>query len=269
MTGNWFYHGGGLTSSPYVTSDSSGNLHVLVEGGDSGLWDNVIDSGGVSTWYGLGGVLNTVIMPTAVIEPGYSNYLAVMVRGSDSGLWMCDLNTQTMTRSWRGFGGGLDSDAYVISDTNGKIHTFVQGTDNAAWENAWSSSPWNPWGAQWFGHGGCILFYYPVAFANGLTNMAVMGCDHGLWKKVYTTFAPSAAGDSAEDASSKGVGYEVSEPASSIVLERGVSTGSELAGFAGIAADLVPLDAESMDIRPEYPGDVKEGAEESGIIIGF
>ncbi len=193
MTGDWIPLGGSIASAPYAVSDGQGNIHTFAIDGNA-LWDNVFDMQTWSFgWYGLGGYITSV--PSAVIEPGRPDSLAVMVRGGDNTLWMCDLNTSTMTGDWVSLGGVLGSDPYVIYDTQGNIHTFVQGGDSSLWENIFSSSPWNPSGGQWHGHGNCILFN-PVAFANGYTHVAVLGCDSALWKNVFETLAPT--GTSAE-----------------------------------------------------------------------
>lgn len=82
-------------------------------------------------------------------------------------LWMADIcamsNLETCT--WRGFGGCPTSETFASTDTFGRVHAFVQGSDGAMWENVFSSNPWNPSGARWIGHRGSIS-WSPQAFLN-------------------------------------------------------------------------------------------------------
>ncbi len=261
MSLTWVPLAGHITSKPYVIEDASGNIHTLVRGGDYALWDHVIDSPGSFTWYGLGGHIES--SASAVIEPGWSDYLAIMSRGGDDALWLKDLYTPGMTGTWRSFGGYITSAPHVISDSQGNIHTFVQGGDSSLWENVFSSSPWNPSGAQWHGHGGCILFN-PVALANGYTHVAVLGCDSALWKNVFATILPSAA--MAEESEGRIRGHENAETKDfqNIALWK---DGSEVVHAVETPVEIVPMDVESATKKmSEQNAKLVEGAVELGLV---
>lgn len=195
MSGYWINLGGIIRGVPYVMEDANEKIHTFSRGGDNALWDHVIDSQGSFNWYYLGGGLSTgQVMPTAVNQPGWPGYVAVMVRAPDNALWMCDL-WPDMSPHWFRLGGVIGSGGYAVTDSLGRIHTFAKGADGAAWENVFSSSPWNPSGAQWHYQGGVLhsMAWHPVALANGYTHMVVVGSNSALYKKVYTTMVPSIA----------------------------------------------------------------------------
>jgi hypothetical protein len=151
----------------------------------------------------------------------------------------------------------------VISDSQGNIHTFVQGGDSSLWENVFSSSPWNPSGAEWHGHGGCILFN-PVALANGHTHVAVLGCDSALWKNVFATIHPSAA--VAEESEGRIRGHEKAETRDfqSIALWKDVS---EVVHTVETPIEIVPMDVEGATKKiSEQSAKPVEGAVELGLV---
>jgi hypothetical protein len=92
-------------------------------------------------------------------------------------------------------GGVISSDIFAVADTSSsKIHTFARGSDMALWENAFTTSPWNPDGGQWQCLGGSILDYRPGATSTGITQAFVIGADNGLWQNTQAT-ASATAGD--------------------------------------------------------------------------
>ncbi|MDD2754107.1 MAG: SdrD B-like domain-containing protein [Methanothrix sp.] len=196
---NWIGFGGYLNSWPFVIFDQNSRMHIFVAGGDNALWDNrgVLSSGVYyHNWHGLGGVMQDA--PFSTLEPGYSNYLLAMVRGSDNALWIADIyaNGDPETCSWLGFGGVLASEPFASTDTSGRVHTFVRGSDGATWENVFSSNPWYPSGAQWIGHGGSISIWSPQALLDGQTYAYIQGPDNAMWRKVFiTSVASSAVGE--------------------------------------------------------------------------
>lgn len=198
---NWVGLGGVLNSWPFVIFDQNSRMHTLAAGGDDALWDNrgVLSSGSyVHNWHGLGGVIN--LPPYATLEPGRANYIAAMVRGSDDALWMASINgiSDPETCTWDRLGGVISSDAFAATDNANRIHTFVRGSDGTMWENVFSSSPWNPSGAQWIGHGGYLNAWSPQALIGSQTCAYVLGGDNAIWRKVYATSVASAASSEAE-----------------------------------------------------------------------
>lgn len=197
----WTGFGGILNSWPFVIFDSNSRIHILAQGGDNGLWDNrgVLSSGTyVHNWHGLGGTITQA--PFATLEPGRANYIAAMVRGSDDALWMASINgiSDPETCTWDRLGGVISSDAFAATDNANRIHTFVRGSDGTMWENVFSSSPWNPSGAQWIGHGGYLNAWSPQALIGSQTCAYVLGGDNAIWRKVYATSVASAASSEAE-----------------------------------------------------------------------
>ncbi|MDD4447059.1 MAG: C25 family cysteine peptidase, partial [Methanothrix sp.] len=196
---NWIGLGGYLNSWPFVIFDRDSRMHILVAGGDNALWDNrgVLSSGVYyHNWHSLGGIMQDA--PFSILEPGYNGYLLAMVRGSDNALWIADIRAKSdpETCSWIGFGGVLSSEPFASTDTSGRVHTFVRGSDGAMWENVFSSNPWNPSGAQWIGHGGSINIWSPQALLDGPTYAYVQGLDNAMWSKMFiTSVASSAVGE--------------------------------------------------------------------------
>lgn len=198
---NWYGYGGGLNSWPFIMFDSNSREHILLRGSDNALWDcRGVLSGELyyHAWHRLGGVITQA--PFATLEPGYNGYIAAMVRGSDNALWMVDVNvlSDPETCNWYLLGGVISSDAFATTDTSNRIHTFVRGSDGSMWENVFVSSPWNPSGAQWIGHGGYLSTCSPQALISGQTYAYILGGDNAIWRKVYTTSVASAASSEAE-----------------------------------------------------------------------
>lgn len=198
---NWVGLGGVLNSYPFVIFDQNSRMHTLAAGGDNALWDNrgVLSSGSyVHNWHGLGGVIQGP--PFATLEPGRTNYIAAMVRGSDNALWMASINglSNPETCTWYGLGGIISSEAFAATDSANRIHTFVRGSDGAMWENVFSSSPWNPSGGQWIGHGGYMVLCSPQALISSQTYAYLIGGDNAIWRKIYATSSAPAASSEAE-----------------------------------------------------------------------
>jgi hypothetical protein len=273
MSGTWVPQGGVIQGVPYVMEDTSGNVHAFVVGSDSALWDHVADGPGSFNWYGLGGVLSPgQVMPTAVNEPNRPGYVAVMVRAADDSLWVCDL-WPDKSAHWVPLGGYITSGGYAITDTAGNIHTFVKGGDGAAWENVFSS--WNPAGAQWHGQGGLLIgaAWPPVAFANGYTQMAVIGADSALWKKVYPTISAPFLPPLSEEKRPSFMGAEPGGPRG--MRFSGDSPGTTTTVTVATPVEIVPVEDEAATmimseqcVSPgALPGDAVDGGAASSISI--
>jgi len=195
---SWSFQGGVLTSRPYILFDPSGGEHILLRGGDNALWDRNGEWTGSSyirTWSPLGGILAN--SPVATIEPGADSHIAVFAKGGDDAIWMCDVDSssQTETGSWHRLGGVIRSDIFAVADSSGgKIHSFARGSDMALWENAFTTSPWNPESGEWQCLGGSILDYRPGATIAAITQAFVIGTDNGLWQNTHAT-ASATTGD--------------------------------------------------------------------------
>ena len=134
--------------------------------------------------------------PIATTVPGADSRIAVFAKGGDDAIWMCDVasSSETETGSWHRLGGVISSDIFAVADSSGgKIHTFARGSDMALWENAFTTSPWNPEGGQWKYLGGSILDYRPGATLIGTIRAFVIGADNGLWQNTQATASATAA----------------------------------------------------------------------------
>jgi len=102
----WSPLGGTVTSNPYVTFDTSGNIHTFVRGTDNQLWDNKgIWGSGVYEhyWYPLGGLITSD--PKPLMNP-FTNKIDIAVRGEDGALWVNRMNPNTPAYyNWYGLGG--------------------------------------------------------------------------------------------------------------------------------------------------------------------
>jgi len=102
----WSSLGGTITSNPYVTFDTSGNIHTFVRGGDNQLWDNKgIWGSGVyeHNWYSLGGVITSD--PKPLMNPN-TNKIDIAVRGGDGALWINSMTPNTPANfNWYSLGG--------------------------------------------------------------------------------------------------------------------------------------------------------------------
>ena len=139
-------------------------------------------------------------MASCAAEKPLANYIAAMVRGSDNALWMASINgiSDPETCTWYRLGGIISSEAFAATDSANRIHTFVRGSDGAMWENVFSSSPWNPSGGRWIGHGGYMALCSPQALISSQTFAYVLGGDNAIWRKIYATSVASAAFSEAE-----------------------------------------------------------------------
>jgi hypothetical protein len=102
----WSSLGGTVTSNPYVTFDTSGNIHTFVRGSDNQLWDSKGTWGsGVydHNWYSLGGAITSD--PKPLMNPN-TNKIDIAVRGTDGALWVNRMNPNTPAYfNWYSLGG--------------------------------------------------------------------------------------------------------------------------------------------------------------------
>jgi hypothetical protein len=127
----WRSLGGGLASSPGVTSQANGKIDVFVRGTDGALWyKEYSGSSWSSNWIGLGGQVASGTGPAACSWG--AGRLDVFVQGTDGVLWQ-----KTWTGSWSGWqslGGKLaSSPAAATAPGSNRMDVFVRGTDGALW----------------------------------------------------------------------------------------------------------------------------------------
>lgn len=84
-TCTWISFGGGLTSEPFASTDTSGKVHTFVRGGDGAMWENVFSSNpwnpSGTLWIGHGGAI--IGLPQALLNGQTYAY----VQGGDSAIW--------------------------------------------------------------------------------------------------------------------------------------------------------------------------------------
>ena len=88
------------------------------------------------------------------------------------------------TSSWQNLGGSIKSNPSTIEDSQGRVHTFAIGEDNALWDNVDGS---------WHCLGGYIKSDpYVVKDAQGRLHILAIGGDNGLWDKLFDTNSGSS-----------------------------------------------------------------------------
>jgi len=104
----WSPLGGVITSNPYVTFDTSSNIHIFARGSDNQLWDNkgVWGSGVYEhNWHPLGGIITSDAKP--LMNPN-TNTIDIAVQGGDGALWVNSMNPNIVTNfQWNGLGGRI------------------------------------------------------------------------------------------------------------------------------------------------------------------
>ena len=82
---------------------------------------------------------------------------------------------------WHCLGGYLKSDPYVVKDDQGRFHILAIGSDNGLWDKLYDTKSGS---SDWYGLGGYITSDASAAVepsANGLLKVAVRGSDGSLW----------------------------------------------------------------------------------------
>jgi N-acetylmuramoyl-L-alanine amidase len=126
---------------PGATSPSSGRDDVFVRGDDGQLWQG-LHSGGVASWWPLGGVLTSD--PDATTRPGGG--IDVVARGADNALWIKSWNGALWT-PWTSLGGYLASGPTVVSSGLNRVDVFACGRDGAIWTQTFNGTSWSGWGS--------------------------------------------------------------------------------------------------------------------------
>jgi hypothetical protein len=109
----------------------------------------------------------------------------VSINGGGQALAAHDENSVVKTnaswRNWESLGGVLTSGPAVSSWSNGRLDTFVRGTDNALWHK-WFQNGWSNWESL-----GGVLTSSPgvSSWRSGRLDVFVRGTDNALWHKWY------------------------------------------------------------------------------------
>jgi hypothetical protein len=177
----WRSLGGGLASSPGVTSQANGKIDVFVRGTDGALWyKEYSGSSWSSNWIGLGGQVASGTGPAACSWG--AGRLDVFVQGTDGVLYQ-----KTCTGSWSGWkslGGKLTSSPAATSPTSGVINVYGRGTDGALWQRGYNNNAWS----SWISLGGKLASNTGPAACSwgpGRLDVCVQGTDGALYHKWY------------------------------------------------------------------------------------
>ena len=183
---NWVPLGGILTSSPAAISRAAGTLEVFVRGTNGACYSKwTTDYGGTwSGWANLGGVLLAGTGPAASAREGGFD---VFVIGTDHALWQKTWTSSGGTVNWRSLGGYLTSSPAAISRYAAAIEVFARGGNGALWSrySTDNGASWSNWGSL----GGKLLDGTgpAVSAREGGFDVFVIGTDHALWQKTWTS----------------------------------------------------------------------------------
>ncbi|MGZ7187916.1 MAG: hypothetical protein ACXVIR_08750, partial [Halobacteriota archaeon] len=124
-THGWESLGGALSSSPGVTSQTSGSIDVFAQGTDAAVWQRTYANTTWGNWKGLSGALASGSGPAA--SSWGNGRLNLFVQGTDNVLWH---KSYTGTWSgWQSLGGALSSSPAAAASGGNRIDVFVRGTD--------------------------------------------------------------------------------------------------------------------------------------------
>ncbi len=102
----------------------------MLQGGDSSLWRNDLDTGtNVASWSGLGGIISPnggsidEGNPAPVLD--INGVIHVFVQGTDSALW------DNAGGAWQGLGGSIKSSPSAIRNANGWLNVATVGGEGS------------------------------------------------------------------------------------------------------------------------------------------
>jgi probable HAF family extracellular repeat protein len=171
--------GGVITNNPAAAVDGSGSLRVFATGTDQALWTIQVNaSGPVGTWTSLGGSL----IGDVALTTGLDGPLQVFARAADNSLMYTAQLGQSLWTAWTNIGGRTIGKPEIAWNSDGRLEVFAIGADNELWHIAYNPAAATPW-TSWESLGGYLLEndIAPIRGPNSLTNVFVIGGDHGLW----------------------------------------------------------------------------------------
>ena len=134
IDGSWISLGGNIYSDPKpcLNPANPGHIFTFVQGGDSSLWRNDLDTGtNVASWSGLGGIISP---NSGSIDEGnpapvtdLNGAMHAFVQGADGTLW------DNADGAWQGLGGVIKSSPSAIRDANGWLSVAEVGGDDSLW----------------------------------------------------------------------------------------------------------------------------------------
>ena len=134
IDGSWISLGGIINSDPKpcLNPANPGHIYTFVQGGDSSLWRNDLDTGtNVASWSGLGGIISPTGgsidegNPAPVLD--INGVIHSFVQGADGALW------DNAGGAWQGLGGAMKSSPSAIRDANGWLNVAAIGGDDSLW----------------------------------------------------------------------------------------------------------------------------------------
>lgn len=181
------------TSSPSVTVDAEGLVHVFVRGltrGVNHIAELASSTGGWAVkfgeWEGLGGVMAS--SPSMPVSLNGANLLEVYGRAADKALWH---RTQSATldgsavewSAWKSLGGVLASAPAVAATDDGLVDVFTRATDKAIY---FRSQTVDEEGTvkfkNWYTLGGMFSAAPTVTVkSSGMLFLTARGVDKAIW----------------------------------------------------------------------------------------
>jgi len=134
IDGSWISLGGIISSDPKPCLNPANSVHIytFVQGGDSSLWRNDLDtSTNAASWHGLGGVISpndgSIDEGNPAPVTDLNGAIHAFVQGADGALW------DNADGAWQGLGRTIKSSPSAMRDENGWLNVAVVGGDDSLW----------------------------------------------------------------------------------------------------------------------------------------
>ena len=166
---------GGSPSEPDIASTATGQLDLVLRGGDDQLWHERWDGSRFTGWRPLGGTLRS----GAAVVGSPDGRLDVFARGTDDGVWTIS-RVDGVWSGWSSLGGQITATPDVARSADDSLVLVARATDGTTWSRTRLLDTWAPWtnfgGLQPAGSGPALGFIGPDRL-----DVFVRGLDDALW----------------------------------------------------------------------------------------